>query len=384
MAEVPPLILPLLSFYMPLSLPLPCSLLPAPCSHFTAIPPVSCSPPSQRKKASPAAEERVSVKMSLAQLRVFIAMYRGRDQGPRGGAEHLARIHGTEEDKVNCPFYFKIGACRHGDKCSRQHHRPPFSETILIQHMWNNPTIAIASAGGNLNHIDKGKFHEALDDFYEEIFEEFSKYGKLEDIQVCENLGDHMVGNVYVKYYDEEDAQEALTKNHERYYAGRTMLCEYSPVTEFREARCRQFDEGTCARGPYCNFMHVCEPSSELRRHLQKEFDFRGGRMKGTGDMGNLRGGGGGGGGDRGRSSERDHRGDRDSNRDSRYGDRERSRDGDRDRRGDSRDRRGRERSRDRGDRDRDSRRSKSNDGERETKRQRASDEASQAAPTDP
>eukprot|EP00601_Ochromonadales_sp_CCMP2298_P001018 CAMPEP_0173181398 /NCGR_PEP_ID=MMETSP1141-20130122/7260_1 /TAXON_ID=483371 /ORGANISM="non described non described, Strain CCMP2298" /LENGTH=95 /DNA_ID=CAMNT_0014104377 /DNA_START=205 /DNA_END=489 /DNA_ORIENTATION=- len=73
MAEVPPLILPLLSFYMPLSLPLPCSLLPAPCSHFTAIPPVSCSPPSQRKKASPAAEERVSVKMSLAQLRVTVA-----------------------------------------------------------------------------------------------------------------------------------------------------------------------------------------------------------------------------------------------------------------------------------------------------------------------
>ena len=25
-----------------------------------------------------------------------------------GGAEHLARIHGTEEDKVKCPFYFKI------------------------------------------------------------------------------------------------------------------------------------------------------------------------------------------------------------------------------------------------------------------------------------
>lgn len=27
----------------------------------------------------------------------------------RGGALHLARIHGTEEDRVNCPFYFKIG-----------------------------------------------------------------------------------------------------------------------------------------------------------------------------------------------------------------------------------------------------------------------------------
>jgi hypothetical protein len=38
--------------------------------------------------------------------------------------------------QVNCPFYFKIGACRHGDRCSRQHHRPPFSQTVIIQHMW--------------------------------------------------------------------------------------------------------------------------------------------------------------------------------------------------------------------------------------------------------
>ena len=29
-------------------------------------------------------------------------------------AEQLARIFGTEEDRVNCPFYFKIGACRNG------------------------------------------------------------------------------------------------------------------------------------------------------------------------------------------------------------------------------------------------------------------------------
>lgn len=63
-------------------------------------------------------------------------MYREENGGFRGGAEHLARIHGTEEDKVNCPFYFKIGACRHGDRCSRQHHRPPFSQTVIIQHMW--------------------------------------------------------------------------------------------------------------------------------------------------------------------------------------------------------------------------------------------------------
>ena len=34
-------------------------------------------------------------------------------------AEYLASIFGTEKDKVNCSFFFKIGACRHGDRCSR-------------------------------------------------------------------------------------------------------------------------------------------------------------------------------------------------------------------------------------------------------------------------
>ncbi len=35
--------------------------------------------------------------------------------------------------RVNCPFYFKIGACRHGDKCSRLHNKPLFSQTVLIK-----------------------------------------------------------------------------------------------------------------------------------------------------------------------------------------------------------------------------------------------------------
>ena len=126
-------------------------------------------------------------------------MHRNRDQGPRGGAEHLARIHGTEEDKVNCPFYFKIGACRHGDRCSRQHHRPPFSQTILIEHMWQNPMCIITAGGGDLNKLDKEQFQEDFNEFYDEIFEEFKNYGKLEDVQVCENLGDHMVNNKYTK-----------------------------------------------------------------------------------------------------------------------------------------------------------------------------------------
>ncbi len=84
------------------------------------------------------------------------------------GAEYLASIYGTEKDKfvswcaswrlatlfpslaslsspsldhssltctstrpahrVNCSFYYKIGACRHGDRCSRLHNKPTFSQ----------------------------------------------------------------------------------------------------------------------------------------------------------------------------------------------------------------------------------------------------------------
>lgn len=79
-----------------------------------------------------------------------------------------------------------------------------------------------------------------------------------------------MVGNVYVKFSDEEEAEKAVTNLYGRYYAGRPLTCEFCPVTDFREARCRQYDEGNCGRGGYCNFMHIREPSRELRKHLEK------------------------------------------------------------------------------------------------------------------
>jgi splicing factor U2AF subunit len=117
-----------------------------------------------------------------------------------GGAEHLARIHGTEEDKVNCPFYYKIGACRHGDKCSRQHHRPAFSQTILIKQMYTNPYFAATSAGGMISSLNKARVQLDFDEFYEEVYEELRKHGSLEGLYVCDNVGDHMVGNVYAKF----------------------------------------------------------------------------------------------------------------------------------------------------------------------------------------
>lgn len=32
-----------------------------------------------------------------------------------------------------------------------------------------------------------------MQDFYEDLFEELSKYGEIESLNICDNLADHMV-----------------------------------------------------------------------------------------------------------------------------------------------------------------------------------------------
>ncbi|EEQ99976.1 U2 small nuclear ribonucleoprotein, auxiliary factor, small subunit, putative [Perkinsus marinus ATCC 50983] len=149
-------------------------------------------------------------------------------------AEHLARIFGTEEDRVNCPFYFKIGTCRHGDQCSRQHNRPVSSQTVLLKGMYQNPPAAIALAEGqDVADEQADAAQEHFEAFYEEVFLELANYGT--------------------------------------FYAGRIIQPEYSPVTDFSEARCRQFDDAQCSRGGFCNFIHWKHVPRKLRRRLYRK-----------------------------------------------------------------------------------------------------------------
>ena len=85
-------------------------------------------------------------------------------------AEHLASIYGTEKDRVNRPFYFKIGACRHGERCSRLHMRPTLSQTILMTNMYENPEYAAAT--GAIPAMTKAQCQDHFEDFYEDVFEE--------------------------------------------------------------------------------------------------------------------------------------------------------------------------------------------------------------------
>ncbi|MEQ2279625.1 Splicing factor U2AF 26 kDa subunit [Ameca splendens] len=80
---------------------------------------------------------------------------------------------------------------------------------------------------------------------FQEVFTEMEeKYGEVEEMNVCDNLGDHLVGNVYVKFRNEEDAEKAVIDLNNRWFNGQPIHAELSPVTDFREACCRQYEMG--------------------------------------------------------------------------------------------------------------------------------------------
>ncbi len=94
---------------------------------------------------------------------------------------------------MNCPFYFKVGACRHGDRCSRQHNKPLFSQTVLLAHMYQAPNSTTMQSGPTSMSAagDDSAAQEHFDDFFEEIYEELDKFGKIEEINVCANCELH-------------------------------------------------------------------------------------------------------------------------------------------------------------------------------------------------
>ena len=57
-------------------------------------------------------------------------------------------------------------------------------------------------------------------DAIHQIVDELTKFGYVEQLHVVENLGDHMFGNIYVKYSSEEEAEKAMRSLAGRYYAG--------------------------------------------------------------------------------------------------------------------------------------------------------------------
>ncbi|KAK6105152.1 Zinc finger C-x8-C-x5-C-x3-H type (and similar) family protein [Brugia pahangi] len=179
-----------------------------------------------------------------------------------------------QKHRVNCSFYLKIGACRHGDKCSRLHTRPTSSKTILLKNFYH--------FGGIIRQdFPKEKEQREFDEFFREVYLEIDEeYGEIDEMNVCDNTGEHMLGNVYIKFMHESNASNAVKALNNRWFNGKPIHCELSPVSDFRDACCRQYENGECSRGGFCNFMHLKKVSSSLKRKLEKESEGRKRRKK--------------------------------------------------------------------------------------------------------
>lgn len=170
-----------------------------------------------------------------------------------------------------CPFYIKIGACRNGDRCNRTHNIPTHSSTLLLRHLY--PPTADALAISQDDDWTDDMYYRAqahIEAFHEELFGELASFGEVEDLVVADNSSEHMVGHAYVRYRRENDAAKALAGLKNRFYGDRLLQPEYSPVTDFREADCRAYREGRCARGGLCNFMHIKHVPKAIRRRANR------------------------------------------------------------------------------------------------------------------
>ncbi|KAG7467170.1 hypothetical protein MATL_G00150590 [Megalops atlanticus] len=169
--------------------------------------------------------------------------------------------YGTEKDRANCPFFLKTGACRFGDRCSRKHVHPTSSSTLMVRGMFVTFSMEQSrrddyDTDASLEYSEE-EVHQQFLDFYQDVLPEFRSVGKVVQFKVSCNFEPHLRGNVYVQYETEQQCREAFITFNGRWYAGRQLQCEFSPVTRWKTAICGLYDRKKCPKGKHCNFLHV-------------------------------------------------------------------------------------------------------------------------------
>ena len=84
-------------------------------------------------------------------------------------------------------------------------------------------------------------------------------------------MGDHLIGNVYAKFNDEESASKAFNALSGKYYHSNLVEEEFCPIVSIKDCKCRKYEDGICVRGAFCNFLHLKEVNKTLLRSLKDE-----------------------------------------------------------------------------------------------------------------
>lgn len=174
-----------------------------------------------------------------------------------------------QKDSIYCTFYQRTGACAHGEVCSKMHIRPTVSSSLLLRNMYPNPSKFIELLPPNSLSIDDETIQANFDEFYLDIYNELKKFGTITDFLVADNLCDHLVGNILVRFEHPEECKAALENLRGRFYAGRPVDAQLSPVVDFVGAVCQELRENSCRFGLRCNYIHPKYPSQAILDQCQ-------------------------------------------------------------------------------------------------------------------
>ncbi|ESN98992.1 hypothetical protein HELRODRAFT_67261, partial [Helobdella robusta] len=153
-----------------------------------------------------------------------------------------------------CSFFRRVGACKFGNKCSRVHIIPQQSTTLLFPNMFNS--FKLQQTFRN-DYNSENDIYEEFKAFYDDVYPEFRKIGKINMFAVCCNIEPHLRGNVYVDYLKLAHALEAFGKFNGRWFDKRQLSCSFVTVYNWKYAICGLFNRNMCLKGKNCNFLHV-------------------------------------------------------------------------------------------------------------------------------
>lgn len=158
--------------------------------------------------------------------------------------ESLLGTTETNPTAEECPYFKKTSVCRFGDRCSKNHIKAKLSSILLIPNFFRTENFL---RGPSLTHSDD-IIRNSLDvnrdfnEFFEDICDEFEKFGAMKNVLVCTNTEKHMIGNVFVEYTEAKNALGAAYHLNGRFYGGFKLAIDFCHNVNWRTAVCGMYN----------------------------------------------------------------------------------------------------------------------------------------------
>lgn len=145
-----------------------------------------------------------------------------------------------------CQFFYKIGSCRHGNKCIRKHTNVKDSPVLILDN------ILLSSTN--------------LQEEVKDIFIEVALIAPIWNMLVAGNQSPHIRGTIYIEFQNESDAQKAYQVLNKRWFAKKPIFAKFLPSQLLTTVLCRDGDR--CTRKDECNYVHMARIPQDFWREL--------------------------------------------------------------------------------------------------------------------